>query len=187
MMIAGDEDGLRERIFAARDGVFGKPGSPRGGPPVFLSDDVFSRFAVGDPVAGPGPPNSHLTLLAIVDCWHTLGLKPFEHLELAATPIFRMWFGVIEYLFRSQDRLDRCIKAAVHDLSYRSDDCEYVVAARGWSQCVGYGDFALYQRRFEETAKFFGPMFEEGKGKGNAMLKYILEVGSLLFCRLDMI
>lgn len=181
-MIANDVASLRARVHAARDGVFGSPGRWRHSQPsVLLSDSVFARFAIGDQSAAPGPPNSHLTLLGIVDCWHQLGLKPFEHLSLAATPVFRMWFGVIEYLFRSEDRLESAISAAANDVSHRSDDCEFVVAARGWSQCVGYKDFALYQRRFEETAKFFDPMSEEGKGKGSAMLKYILEVRSSFF------
>ncbi len=57
-----------------------------------------------------------------------------------------------EYLFRSTDRLDAAIDAAIHDKTHRSDDTEFVVAARGWSQCVSFGNFDLYKLRFEETA-----------------------------------
>lgn len=176
LMVSNDEDGLRKRVHAGRDHVFGPPGSPRSSsPPMFLSEEVFSSFAIGEPAAGPSPPNSHLTILAIVDCWYQIGLNPFLHLEIAATPVFRLWFGLIHHLFYSPERLDKAIHAAVHNLDYRADDCEFVLAARGWSQCISYGDFQLYEDRFQQTAEFFKPQISEAKGKGNAMMKYILD------------
>jgi len=180
LMVSNDEDGLRKRVFAGRDHVFGPPGSPKSSsPPMFLTEEMFSSFAIGEPAAGPSPPNSHLTILAIVDCWYQLGLNPFLHLEIAATPVFRLWFGLIHHLFRSPERLDKAIHAAVHTLDYRADDCEFVLAARGWSQCISHGDFKLYQARFQQTAEFFKPRIEEAKSKGNAMMKYILDaIGS---------
>jgi hypothetical protein len=39
------------------------------------------------------------------------------------------------------ERLDKAIHAAVHNLNYCADDCEFVLAALGWSQCISYGDF----------------------------------------------
>ncbi|KAI9626402.1 hypothetical protein H4Q26_017865 [Puccinia striiformis f. sp. tritici PST-130] len=158
LMVSNDEEGLRKRVHAGRDHVFGPPGSPRSTtPPMFLSEEIFTSFAIGEPAAGPSPPNSHLTILAIVDCWHQLCLNPFIHLERLLL-------------------LDKAIHAAVHNLDYRADDCEFVLAARGWSQCISCGDFELYQDRFQHTAEFFKPRIEEGKGKGNAMMKYILKV-----------
>lgn len=35
---------------------------------------------------------------------------------------------------------------------FRSDDLEFTVAARGWGECVSFGNFDLYERRFMETA-----------------------------------
>jgi len=36
--------------------------------------------------------NSRLSLLAMVDCWAHLGINPYVHLDLAATPILgEMW------------------------------------------------------------------------------------------------
>lgn len=178
LMIEERLDELRERIYKAKDFVFGQQTAG----PVFVSDDVFNAFTVGRPPpqdhAQSGgskdsgsssstsseqemAPNSHLSLLAMVDCWATLGILPFKHLELAATPIFRLWFGVVEYLFRDTTRLDRAIQAAVKDRRHRSDDAEFMVAARAWSQCVSYGSFELYHRRFQETADFFRPRFED--------------------------
>jgi len=138
-----------------------------------------------DPKRGPsttrsramGRANSHLSILAMVDCWAVLQIRPFAHLDLAATPVFRMWIGIAEYLFRSQERLGAAIEAALWDVSYRSDDLEFVVAARGWSQCVSFGSFELYANRFQHTAAFFEPRFAEAVAVGSKMIKTIVEEG----------
>jgi prephenate dehydrogenase (NADP+) len=184
LMIGEDEAGLRERVHRARDFVFGgaagteaapeakgspSSSSPSAGP-LFVSDTIFDRFTIGEKsTSEPPPANSHLALLAIVDCWYHLRVRPFLHLELAATPIFRMWFGVAEYLFRDEARLEGAIKAAVRQKQFRSDDLEFTVAARGWSECINFGSFEWYQHRFEETAKFFEPRFEESRKQASSM------------------
>ena len=114
----------------------------------------------------------------MVDCWARLGIQPFVHLELAATPIFRLWIGVAEYLFRSQERLDAAIFAALYDTSHRSNDMEFVIAARGWSQCISFGSFDLYKERFLATAAFFQPRFEAATKLGSAMIQVIMESSS---------
>ncbi|CEH17038.1 prephenate dehydrogenase [Ceraceosorus bombacis] len=119
------------------------------------------------------PPNSHLALLAIVDSWHVLKLNPYADLDLAATPIFRLWIGVCEYLFRSPARINSAISAAIHDHTFRADDTEFVVAARGWAQAVRFGNFDLFRWRFEETREFFAPRFEEANTIGAEMLKAV--------------
>ncbi|EIN09383.1 prephenate dehydrogenase [Punctularia strigosozonata HHB-11173 SS5] len=196
LMLAGSEAALRDRVYSARDTVF--PYSRNGNSsrsPILLSEDVLDQFSLGKKSSVGGttspsygtdqsntspkefrpPANSHLSLLAMVDCWAHLGIQPFVHLELAATPIFRMWLGVAESLFCSQERLDGAIHAAVHDVSHRSDDLEFVVAARGWSQCVSFGSFELYKQRFTQTASFFSTRFEEATKIGSAMLQTIME------------
>lgn len=179
LMVEGREDELRTRVHAARDFVFGhdfsSPVTPRTSPPgspsssnapkhpapILLSDKALDRFSIGSPSAAePPPPNSHLALLAMVDCWHALKIRPFVHLALAATPVFRFWIGVAEYLFRSEGRLEEAIKAATTSTAHRSDDTEFLCAARGWSDCVTYGNFESYRQRFEETRSFFEPRFE---------------------------
>jgi len=202
LMIGGDDEGMRRRIYEARDKVFGtkaRDGSVTTRAPILLSEDILDRFSLwrrgsgangngkangnGNGVGngnGDAPPNthtanSHLSLLAMVDCWAALGIQPFVHLDLAATPLFRMLLGVSEYLFRSQERLEHAIHAALYDTTYRANDLEFVVAARGWSQCISFGSFELYQRRFLETASFFEPRFEDATKVGTAMLQAILE------------
>lgn len=166
--------------------------------PILMSDTLLNQFhiaarkvdasAVGngagdesakaDSAAHSAPrPNSHLALLAIVDCWHQLQIDPYAHLDLAATPIFRLWIGVCEYLFRSPARVRAAVHAAIHIHDFRSDDTEFVVAARGWAQAVQYGDFGLYQWRFEQTSKFFAPRFDEANRIGAEMLKVVAQTG----------
>jgi len=185
LMLTVDDDGLRKRIYEARDKVFGGKDS-KNRAPIFLSEDLLDRFSLGKPAGDasppstpPGkhrpPPNSHLALLAMVDCWARLGIQPFVHLDLAATPLFRMWIGVAEYLFRSQERLDASIHAALYDLNHRSDDLEFVIAAKGWSQCISFGSFDLYKARFEQTAEFFKPRFEDANKLGAAMIQAIID------------
>lgn len=159
----------------------GNVGHPR---PILLSEDIFDKFSLGKrpsmdstltPIEGRGPANSHLSLLAMVDCWARLGIQPFVHLDLAATPIFRLWIGVAEYLFRSPERLDAAIFAALYDTSHRSNDMEFVIAARGWSQCISFGSFELYKDRFQQTSDFFQTRFEDATRLGSAMIQAIME------------
>jgi prephenate dehydrogenase (NADP+) len=173
LMLSGDADGLRKRVYEAREKVFLHEGA-KDKAPILLSEDLLDQFSLGKNADGRRPPaNSHLSLLAMVDCWASLGIDPFAHLELAATPIFRMWIGVAEYLFRSQARLDAAIEAAVRDVLHRSEDLEFTLAARGWSQCISFGSFELYERRFKETADFFEPRFKEAAEIGGRMIKAI--------------
>ena len=208
LMIEEKKDELRNRMFAAREGVFGwsvdeggdlhdlasgetpVEGVPADSQaqssksartktkrkPILLSDRILDQFSMGSkPAPGEGArPNSHLSLLAMVDCWHRLGIKPYDHLDVAGTPVFMLWIGefrvismiyirgrsllphtflgVAEYLFRSPERLDAAIEAALYDKTHRSDDTEFCIAARGWSQCVSFGSFDLYRDRFEQTS-----------------------------------
>ncbi|GLB40074.1 putative prephenate dehydrogenase [Lyophyllum shimeji] len=174
----------RETVFGARQG--------RGRKPILLSQEVLDRFSLGKMPPAPADPstptaassnappskyrpNSHLSLLAMVDCWAQLGINPYEHLALAATPIFRLFLGVAENLFLSPTLLGSAIHSALYDTWHRSDDLEFVVAARGWSQCVSFGSFELYRRRFEETRTFFEGRFEEAGKLGSEMIKAIME------------
>lgn len=172
LMVEERKEDLRQRVYAAREGVFGGPARP----PILLSDTILDQFSLGPKPESDTPhPNSHLTVLAMVDCWHRLGINPYDHLDVAGTPVFTLWIGVAEYLFRSTSRLDAAIEAAIHDRTHRSDDTEFIVAARGWSQCVSFGSFELYRDRFDETAQFFAPRFEEAAKVGGKMIKTITE------------
>lgn len=64
--------------------------------------------------------------------------------------------GVAEYLFRSRDRIEKAINAGLNDKVFRADDLEFTVAARQWGECVSFGNFDLYERRFMDTASECG-------------------------------
>lgn len=159
LMIEGKRDELRTRVLNARQAVFYSSETPSNRTPILLSDKILDQFSLGpqpnSSTAGSTPRNSHLSLLAMVDCWHILGIRPFQHLDLAATPVFRMWIGVAEYLFRDLGRLEDALDSALVDVEHRSDDTEFVIAARGWSQCVEFGNWESYRRRFERTRGLF--------------------------------
>lgn len=194
LMLEGKYDALVQRVLSARRSVFGwqdtevgtnLPGRSR----ILVSDEMLDEFYViaervnkGEKSAAEAertvreeapPANSHLSLLAIVDCWHVLGIDPYRHLELAATPVFRMWIGVTQNLFRSPDRVLAACRAAVDDVRFRADDLEFVIAARGWAQAVQFGDFDAYRRRFEMTRAFFAPRLTEANKVGAEMLRVL--------------
>ncbi|GAC75795.1 prephenate dehydrogenase [Moesziomyces antarcticus T-34] len=174
--------------------VISRTGAKEERKPILMSDKLLDRFHMAarkavssgasesaqatqeavKAAAAATPPNSHLSLLAIVDCWSELGINPYDHLDLAATPIFRIWIGVCEYLFRSPERLRQACHAAARDHSFRADDTEFVIASRGWAQAVQFGNFDSYQRRFEETRRFFEHRFQEAGAVGAEMLKVVL-------------
>jgi prephenate dehydrogenase (NADP+) len=172
LMIGGKREELRKRVFDARDFVFPQHDDDKDedNHPILLSDKALDKFSIGQPPTTcsdegvpPPPPNSHLALLAMVDSWHLLGIRPFVHLQLAATPVFRFWIGVAEYLFRDSSRLEAAVQAATGQgggIAFSADDAEFVIAARGWSDTVRYGSFEAYRKRFEETRVFFEPRFE---------------------------
>ncbi|XP_006464028.1 hypothetical protein AGABI2DRAFT_226049 [Agaricus bisporus var. bisporus H97] len=175
-----------------------RPPSPTRRKPILLSASILDKFSMGMPQTStqnvvpasptdPSPlqsslapppnhrPNSHLSLIAMVDCWAHLGINPYTHLQLAATPIFRLFLGVAEHLFQSSTLLKSAIHSAIYDHWHRSDDLEFVVAARGWSQCVSFGSFEVYRKRFEETRGFFESRFEEAGKLGSEMIKAVME------------
>jgi prephenate dehydrogenase (NADP+) len=198
LMLDKNESGLRKRVHNAREKVFLQNASVNVRP-ILLSEDFLDKFSLGTPGDRTGSPsttsgpdnvetttaltspsqasksNSHLSLLAMADCWASLSINPFQHLTVAATPIFRMWIGVAEYLFRDVDRLNAALDAALWDSRYRSNDMEFVLAARGWYECVQFGSFDLYRRRFESTAQFFSPRFAEAQVLSAKMIDAILE------------
>ena len=90
--------------------------------------------------------------------------------------------GVAEYLFRSRSLLTSAISAALGDRLHRPEDVEFVVAARGWSECVSFGNFELYRKRFQATAgesiETFQPTADIPTTSATEMGKLI--VGSLI-------
>ncbi|KAI5310888.1 prephenate dehydrogenase (NADP(+)) [Ascosphaera atra] len=168
LMLGGHREEFRNRVKAAGKAVF-KSGTKH---ELLLRDEVLDRFSLSNTPSSK-MPNSHLSLLAIVDCWCKLGIVPYDHM-ICSTPLFRLWLGVTEYLFRNEDFLDEIIEIALNDDTFRSDDLEFTFAARAWSDCVSFGDFESYRDRFESIQKYFAPRFPEAVRLGNEMMRTIL-------------
>ncbi|KAK8082468.1 prephenate dehydrogenase [Apiospora saccharicola] len=173
LMLGGHHDELQARVYNARDRVFGRAGEVRWEAEPLLRDEVLDQFSLGK-MPESLLPNNHLSLLAMVDCWSALGIVPYDHM-ICSTPLFRLWLGVTETLFRNEQRLDEAIRVAIEDNTFRSDDLEFTFAARGWAECVSLGHFETWRERFQATAKFFEPRIAEAMEVGNAMVKAVLE------------
>ncbi|KAE9374449.1 Prephenate dehydrogenase [Stipitochalara longipes BDJ] len=170
LMLGGHREELEDRIKKAGARVFGAQSWDED---LLLKDEVLDRFSLGKKPSTP-LPNNHLSLLAMVDCWSQLGIVPYDHM-ICSTPLFRLWLGVTEYLFRKPALLNDVIRIAIEDNTFRSDDLEFTFAARGWSDCVTFGDFEGYKDRFVSTQNFFKGRFEDATRVGNEMMKTILE------------
>ncbi|KAL1723682.1 hypothetical protein EV715DRAFT_245150 [Schizophyllum commune] len=154
----GDAEPFRARVRWAQQVVFGErlQGADKHRP-ILLSQALLDKFSLRPPPpsseasgseSSDSPrykPNSHLALIAMVDCWAHCGIQPFTHLALAATPIFRLFLGVAEHLFLNEALLEQAIHSALYDTWHRPDDIEFIIAARGWSQCVSFGSFEIYR------------------------------------------
>ncbi|QLL30880.1 hypothetical protein HG536_0A06950 [Torulaspora globosa] len=171
LFLRHDEKQLTERLMRAKEFVFQDHTGD-----LLLDDKVLDKYSLAPKeniAEGKKPvPNSHLSLLAIVDSWYQLGINPYDHM-ICSTPLFRVFLGVSEYLFLKPGLLEQTIKAAIHDESFRKDDLEFTISTREWSSIVTFANFDLYRRRFEEVQEFFKPMFPEANKIGNEMLKTI--------------
>lgn len=170
LILSGQRRQLETRIRAAAKKVF----APRERTAdLLLSSEVLDRFSLGT-APKEKKRNNHLALLAMVDCWSQLNIVPYDHM-ICSTPLFRLWLGVTEYLFRKPGLLDEVITTAIEDHSFRHDDLEFTFAARAWSECVSFGSFQSYRDRFERIQEYFRPRFPEATRIGNEMIKVIFE------------
>lgn len=169
LMLAGHRKELSDRIHAAGVAVFKGDNKED----LLLKDEVLDRFSLGE-IPEQRVKNNHLSLLAMVDCWWKLGIVPYDHM-ICSTPLFRLWLGITEYLFRKPDLLEEVIDTAIEDNTFRADDLEFTFAARDWSERVSLGHMDGYREKFEQIQKYFAPRFPEATRLGNEMIRTILE------------
>ena len=180
LMLEGRSDELRERVYKARDKVFGAEGSPKWAAEPLLRPEVLDQFSLVGPEEkekSPPLPNNHLSLLAMVDCWSALGIVPYDHM-ICSTPLFRLWLGVAEHLFRTPGLLDESLKVGIEDRTFSRDDLQFTIAACGWAECVSLRQFETWRERFAVTQRFFEPRFKGAVEIGNAMIKAVLASSS---------
>ena len=58
------------------------------------------------------------------DAWHQLKINPYDNM-MCQTPPFKLRLGIVEYLFKNDELLEKTIKTALYDKSIRGDDLEF--------------------------------------------------------------
>lgn len=155
MMICEDEGDFRKRLQEAKEFVFHGERDF-----ITLDQEVMGDFKMtADPKHHH--PNSHLSLLAMVDAWHKLRINPYENL-ICQTPPFRLRLGIAEYLFKNEDLLEETIQTALYDKNIRADDLEFHSAVREWASIIEYGDMEGYLSHFNQVKDFFADRLQEG-------------------------
>ena len=170
MMIQEDERAFRERMKIAGDFVFG-----HGNAPILLDDTAMGEFSLGIP-SEQRKPNSHVSLLAMVDAWHQMGINPYDNM-ICQTPPFRLRLGIAEYLFRNPELLEETLHTAIHDKGIRGDDLEFHSAVREWASISGHQDMVGYKQQFDETRAFFADRLPEAKQRSTELIKRLAKRG----------
>ena len=82
LMLECKSDEFETRIRQAGNAVFGKHCDDE----LLLKDEVLDKFSLSSIPANQRMPNSHLSLLGMVDCWHKMGIVPYDHM-ICSTPV----------------------------------------------------------------------------------------------------
>ena len=168
IMIQEDERAFRERMKRAGDFVFGN-----GNAPIMLDDTAMGEFSLGIS-SEQRKPNSHLSLLSMVDAWHQMEINPYNNM-ICQTPPFRLRLGIAEYLFRNTELLEETLHTAIHDKGIRGDDLEFHSAVREWASIVEHRDMAGYKQQFDDTKDFFGDRIPEAKQRSSELIKSLAQ------------
>ena len=170
MVIKEDEIAFKERIMKATDFVFKNVDSP-----IFLDNNVMGEFSLGIN-SDNRTPNSHLSLLAMIDAWYQMRINPYNNL-ICQTPPFRLRLGIAEYLFRDKELLYESLQTALSDKKIRGDDLEFHSAVREWASIIERKDLVGYKQQFDETRSFFKDRIPEAMKKSTELIKR-LTIGS---------
>jgi prephenate dehydrogenase (NADP+) len=167
LMIKEEEAAFRARLYRARDFVFHESRKP-----IMFNEKVMRDFSLSEKPELQ-KPNSHLSILSMVDAWYHLGVNPYDNL-ICQTPPFRLRLGIAEYLFKNEDLLEESIVTALYDKTIRGDDLEFHSAVREWSAIIGYGDMEGYKKHFNEVQSFFKGRLEEGNKQSAELIRRLM-------------
>lgn len=168
MMICEQEDAFRKRIDEANKFVFHEERNF-----ITLDSHVMQDFKMVED-CGTYMPNSHLSLLSMVDAWYQTRVNPYENL-ICQTPPFRLRLGIAEYLFKNQDLLEETIQTALFDKTIRADDLEFHSAVREWASIIEYGDMQGYLQHFNQVKDFFAGRLQEGARQSARLIEKLTE------------
>jgi prephenate dehydrogenase (NADP+) len=164
MMICEQESAFRQRIKAANEFVFHGERDF-----ITLDVEVMKDFKMAEEGEGH-MPNSHLSLLAMVDSWYQMKVNPYENL-ICQTPPFRLRLGIAEYLFKNEALLEETIQAALYDKGIRADDLEFHSAVREWASIIEYGDMDGYITHFNQVKDFFADRLQDGAKQSSRLIE----------------
>lgn len=168
LMIQEDEKELRRRLYEARDFVFHESRTP-----ILLDDSIMKEFSLSVN-SNLRKPNSHLSILSMVDAWNKLQVNPYDNL-ICQTPPFRLRLGIAEYLFKNDALLEESIITALYDKSIRGDDLEFHSAVRDWSAIINYSDMEGYKLHFNQTQSFFKDRLDYGRLQSAELIKRLMK------------
>jgi prephenate dehydrogenase (NADP+) len=168
LMIQEDEKELRRRLYEARDFVFHESRQP-----ILLDDNIMKEYSLSVN-SHLRKPNSHLSILSMVDAWNKLQVNPYDNL-ICQTPPFRLRLGIAEYLFKNDELLEESIETALYDKSIRGDDLEFHSAVRDWSAIINYSDMDGYKLHFNHTQNFFKDRLDHGRQQSAEMIKRLMK------------
>ncbi|MAE73456.1 MAG: prephenate dehydrogenase [Bdellovibrionaceae bacterium] len=168
MIIKEERKSFVDRVLSSGQAVFGNLDDPK----ILLDDDSLGEFSLSQGHLKV-KPNSHLSLLAMVDTWAQLGVNPYKHL-VVQTPLYRLRLGVAEELFRNSELLHDSIQAALDDRTIRGDDLEFHSAVREWSSVILNGSMAGYKAQFETTQAFFKDRLEDGRARSTELIQRLV-------------
>lgn len=159
------EDGLqfKDRIRDAGKFVFGNDSHK-----ILLDDEIMGEFNLGGRIKGK--PNSHLSLLAMVDAWHQLNINPYKNL-MCQTPPFRLRLGIAEYLFSNPQLLEDSLEAALFDKKIKAGDLEFHTAISEWDSIIEHGDIRGYEQKFQDTREFFKDRIPEVMKRSDELIR----------------
>ena len=121
-----------------------------------------------------GTPNSHLSLLSMVDAWYQAGINPYDNM-ICQTPVFRLRLGIVEYLFRHPQLLEESIRAALYNTKIRVDDLAFDKAVSKWNTIIQLKDALGYCRQFEDFSirSKFADRIPEGMRRSGELIKQL--------------
>ncbi|KAJ1918887.1 prephenate dehydrogenase (NADP(+)) [Mycoemilia scoparia] len=169
MMVGGKDKEFTDLVYKAADFVFGKSRDKK---QILLSDELLDRYSLSQVPKENRLPNSQLSLLATAVCWYNMKTNPYDSL-ICQTPPFRLWLGIVEYLFCNAELLKESVEAALNDRYTQAEDLVFYSAVTSWGSCIQLGSFDGYREMFEETAAFFKDRLVEGKDLSTQMINEI--------------
>ncbi len=140
LIVRGDYEGYMKKVLDAKEIVFGDMKSP------ILRESDLKQFGGVSSVK----LNSHFSLINwVVECAE-LGLKPFEDMKKATTPMFSSLVALASYLFNTPGELEKAIIAPFGDPGMRADDLAFHDRYQLWANAVVYGNSAGYDALHKE-------------------------------------